>query len=69
MAKAAFPARLRAARERAGLSVAELAERAQLGRTHVHQLESGYRGSIRPAYRTLQALAKALGCTLDELAG
>ena len=54
-----FADRLRSLRQQSGLSVAELAERAGLQRTHVHQLESGVRAS--PQLHTLQKLARALG--------
>ena len=45
-----------------GLSQNELADRAKLDRTHVVKIEQG-RYNFR--LDTLQALAEALGCTID----
>lgn len=59
-----FGPTLKALREKAGLSVAELAEKAGLQRTHVHALERGYRA--RPSWDVVQALARALGISTEE---
>src|SRR5262245_5404023 len=53
-----FAARLRQLREAAGLTQAELAERAGLHLHGLTKLEQGYR---EPAWSTVKALAKALG--------
>lgn len=56
-----FPARLRALRERAGLSVDELAARAGLARAAVYKVEAG----SDPKWTTVLKLAEALGVTPD----
>jgi transcriptional regulator with XRE-family HTH domain len=58
-----FAVALRRLRERAGLSMAALADRAGLHRTHVWKLEAGQRP--HPSWRTVQALAKALGVKVE----
>lgn len=58
--------RLRAYRVRAGLSQAELAERASLTVSAISQLERGVR--TRPHLHTLRQIADALGLTGDERA-
>lgn len=52
-----FSSRLRELREKAGLSVQELATKANLNRQVIYKLEDGNRD---PAWRTVQALADAL---------
>ena len=54
----AFMDRLKAARTQAGLSQAELAEKAGMHRFGVAKLEQGVR---QPTWETVQALAAALG--------
>lgn len=63
MPDATFPGRLRILREKAGLTVAELADRAGLHRVHVYQLEAGKRA---PTWDTVQKLADALGVKTDD---
>jgi transcriptional regulator with XRE-family HTH domain len=53
-----FPARLRALRERAGLTAAQLAAAAGLHRTHYYKVE---RGDRAPTWETVRKLAAALG--------
>jgi putative transcriptional regulator len=60
--------RLKPLRLKAGLSQAELAERAGLQRTTVNRLESA-RTFYVPHPATLRALAKALGVTVSDLWG
>lgn len=55
-----FVAGLRLERERAGLSLADVAERTGLDRATVHRIESGK--VPNPTYSTLKAYAAALGC-------
>jgi transcriptional regulator with XRE-family HTH domain len=57
-----FGPRLKALREKAGLSGAQLAEKAGTSRQQVHQLE---RGDYRPSWDMVQALAAALGVPTD----
>ncbi len=61
-----FPARLRHAREKAGLSQEDLAARAGLTGNTIGALERGERRHPYPA--TIRVLAKALGLTEDERA-
>ncbi len=63
MDSAIFPARLRVLREAAGLSVSDLAAKANLNRDAVYKLE---RGDSKPTWGTVQALAAALGVSTDE---
>ncbi|QEH38217.1 DNA-binding transcriptional repressor PuuR [Aquisphaera giovannonii] len=56
--------RLRAARERAGLSQAQLAERAGLTQSHVSRLENAEHS---PTRLTLEKLARALGVAAEGL--
>jgi transcriptional regulator with XRE-family HTH domain len=56
--------RLRAARERAGVSLRELARRVSVSPSLVSQIE---RGSVKPSVGTLYAMANELGLVLDEL--
>uniref|UniRef100_UPI002A7611C4 helix-turn-helix transcriptional regulator n=1 Tax=Patulibacter defluvii TaxID=3095358 RepID=UPI002A7611C4 len=62
----AAPVRLRALREHAGLSQAQLAERARVSRALVSAVE---RGRHRPAVDTALRLAAAVGSTVEELFG
>lgn len=55
--------RIRQLRESAGLSVAQAASAAGLGRTAWYNLESGTR---TPAWETLSAIASALGASLGD---
>jgi transcriptional regulator with XRE-family HTH domain len=57
---------LRKFREAAGLSQAQLAERAGMHLHGVTKLEQGYR---EPSWATVLALAKALGVSTDAFAG
>jgi transcriptional regulator with XRE-family HTH domain len=57
--------RLRLARERAGLSVYELARAADLSPPTVYQVEAGSRD---PAWSTVVRLADALGLAVGDLA-
>lgn len=57
--------RIKQARVSAGASRAELADAAGLNRTAIYYLEKGQR--TNPTTRTLQALASALGCSLEWL--
>ena len=57
---------LRELREAAGLSQAQLAERAGMHLHGVTKLEQGYR---EPSWATVLALAKALGVSTDAFAG
>jgi transcriptional regulator with XRE-family HTH domain len=59
-----FPTRLRALREAAGLSVAELADRAGLSREAVRLYEAGRRD---PAWSAVQRLADALNASTEDL--
>jgi DNA-binding XRE family transcriptional regulator len=56
--------RIRQLRQRAGWTQEELAERAGIGRVTLSRLEGGDRS---PRYRTLVALAKALGVSVTDL--
>lgn len=59
-----FARNLKSAREAARLSQQDLADRAQLARSHVSSLE---RGLINPSLVTMADLAKALDCRLVDL--
>src|SRR5256885_256306 len=63
-----FGERLRSARAKRGLSVAELAEAAQLSMTYIRDLERGL-GAKRLTIGTVQTLAQALGVTVAYLTG
>jgi putative transcriptional regulator len=58
--------RIVAARERLGLTQADLAAAAGVAKNTVSRIE---RGEYEPAVSTFLALAKALGVSLSELAG
>ena len=64
-APAPFGARLRALRQARGLSITAVADAAGIHRTHLSNLESGARDN--PAWRTVQALVRTLGCSYQEL--
>lgn len=53
------------ARSRAGLTQAELAKRAGVPQSVVSDLENGK--TIYPRLDTAMALARVLGCTVDDL--
>lgn len=55
---------VRGARLAAGLSQAELARRAGMDHTFISRIESG---RTSPDVRTLQRLAKAIGCPVADL--
>lgn len=57
-----FPDRLKALREKAGLSGAELAEKCDTTRQTIHNLESG---TYRPSWEMVQRLAAVLGVSTD----
>ncbi|GLZ41229.1 helix-turn-helix transcriptional regulator [Actinokineospora sp. NBRC 105648] len=56
--------RVRAARERVGLSQRALADRAELSQATLNRVELGAR---KPKMPELVALARALGCSLSEI--
>lgn len=58
------PAKLTRARERAGMSMSELARRAGMAASHVDGIERGYHGA-GPAYAL--RLAAQLGVRLEDL--
>src|SRR5581483_4503567 len=60
----AVPRRLREARERAGLSLRQLARRLDISASALSQIETG---KSRPSVRTLYALVSQLNLSLDEL--
>jgi transcriptional regulator with XRE-family HTH domain len=60
-----FKDRLRALRKEAGLTQMGLATAAGITLSAVTQMEAGKIGN--PRLDTLKALARALGCTLDDL--
>lgn len=60
---------LREARQRAGLSQAELAGRAGMGYSQISKLERGVADVLQLNVGNLAALADALGMTMDELLG
>jgi transcriptional regulator with XRE-family HTH domain len=57
-------ARLRSARERAGISLRELARRVSVSPSLVSQIE---RGGVKPSVGTLYSMANELGLLLDDL--
>ena len=61
-----FPARLRAAREKRGLTQGELAKRAGLQMSAISHFETGTR---KPSFENLRRLADALDVTTDYLLG
>jgi transcriptional regulator with XRE-family HTH domain len=62
----AFPERLRAAREKRGLSQGDLAKRAHLQASAISHFETGTR---KPSFDNLRRLADALAVTTDYLLG
>lgn len=62
----AFPERLKSAREKKGLTQAQLAERAGFQPSAVSHFESGRRS---PSFDNLKKLADALGVAIDYLLG
>ena len=58
--------RIRAYRERAGLSLSELAERTGLRPSAVSNWEHGL---TYPQYRGIKLLCRILGCSADDLLG
>lgn len=64
--RSTFGSRLKALREAAGLTQAELEKRAGMSSTQVAQYETGRR---QPTFRNLQALCRALAVDLDAFAG
>ena len=58
-----FSARLKALREKAGLTVADLASATGVSRTALYNLEGG---KCRPTWDVVQRLANALGVTTDQ---
>jgi transcriptional regulator with XRE-family HTH domain len=62
-----FGERLRQLRELAGLSQRELARRANIPQPVVSDVERGHQKSIK--FDTARRIARALGVTLDMLAG
>jgi transcriptional regulator with XRE-family HTH domain/quercetin dioxygenase-like cupin family protein len=58
------PHRLREARERAGLSLRQLAKRLDISPSALSQIETG---KSRPSVRTLYAVVSELGISLDQL--
>ncbi|MBQ7095851.1 MAG: helix-turn-helix transcriptional regulator [Clostridia bacterium] len=58
--------RIKEIRKEKGLTQSELAQVMKVGQTTVCQWESGVRS---PRAKQLPELARALGCTLDELYG
>ncbi len=61
-----FGAKLRAARDKAGLTQQQLADRVGINRVVLARWETDAR---EPSIGSVLALAEALGITLDELAG
>jgi transcriptional regulator with XRE-family HTH domain len=59
-------AKIRELRQKRGLSLSELAERAHISRSYLHQLESG---ESSPTEEKIRALATALGVLVSELMG
>jgi transcriptional regulator with XRE-family HTH domain len=59
--------RLTRLREKQGLSLSEVARRAQISKAYLSQLERGE--SRQPSYDVLDRLATALGASVEDLAG
>lgn len=62
-----FATRLRALRQTAGLTQAQLSQRARVPLPTLRNLEQGHRAD--PRLSTVVALARALGVELERLAG
>ena len=58
--------KIKAAREAAGLTQEKLAEKAMTTRGYLAKIEIGYKA---PSVQLLKQISRALGCTMDELAG
>lgn len=58
--------RIREARERAGLTQVDLAERAGMSKSQLYQIETDWRGRV-PTVATVQRIAAALGEPWHEL--
>jgi transcriptional regulator with XRE-family HTH domain len=63
-AKERMAARLKALRERHGMTQEQLAEKSGVGRSHLARLETGRQD---PTLSTLEKLAKALGVKVGRL--
>ena len=61
--------RLRKAREAAGMTLEELAARAEVSKTYLWELEKDESGEIKPSADVLLRIADALSITLAELLG
>jgi transcriptional regulator with XRE-family HTH domain len=61
--------RIREAREAADLTLEELAERAEVSKTYVWELEKDEAGEKKPSAEILLRIANALSVTLAELLG
>jgi transcriptional regulator with XRE-family HTH domain len=55
--------KLKQARQRAGLTQAQLAEKVGCSQHHISRWEAG----LEPKALTLKKLAQALGCSMDDL--
>lgn len=64
---ATIASRMREIREARGLSLQDVAERAGIAKSHVWQIEQGR--SANPTIATTVGIARALGVSLDYLAG
>lgn len=63
----AIAARMRELRDARGLSLQDVADRAGIAKSHVWQIEQGK--SANPTIATTVGIARALGVSLDYLAG
>jgi len=61
--------RLREAREAAGMTLDELAERAEVSKTYLWELEKDESGEKKPSAEILLRIGNALSITLAELMG
>ncbi len=57
-------ARIRSAREKAGLSLRELARRIEISATYMHQIETG---DAPPSEACLELICEQIGCDFDAL--
>ncbi len=64
MADASFASRLKAIRDRAGITRYALAKRTGIGYDYIHRLESGARDT--PSWEVVCKLADALGVDVNE---
>lgn len=67
MVKEEFGDRLRTLRQKQGLSLSEVARRAQISKAYLSQLEHG--GSTQPSYSIVTRLATALATSIGDLTG